>query len=149
MCGVTNIQGEEKLKGQSHGQCKAIQELAIDGDAKITFKGVQMALLHLPDLKILKSSLVFEALRATHQNELLICAKYACLAEGILSLICVALLWGVTNPLMGKGSSGIQKVKHPNFLVQFGSELQFLLLNWKVSLLKCPLSACFSLAYTL
>ena len=57
------------------------------------------------------------------------------MAEGILSLICVALLWGVTNPLMGKGSSGIQKVKHQNFLVQFGSELKFLLLNWKVSLL--------------
>lgn len=43
------------------------------------------------------------------------------------------MLWGVTNPLMGKGSSGIQRVNHPNFLVQFGSELKFLLLNWKVS----------------
>ena len=55
------------------------------------------------------------------------------LQDGVLSLICVALLWGVTNPLMGKGSSGIQKVQHPNFLVRFGSELKFLLSNWKVS----------------
>lgn len=55
------------------------------------------------------------------------------LVGGVLSLIIVAFLWGVTNPLMGKGSSGIQRVEHANFLVQFGSELKFLLLNWKVS----------------
>ncbi len=77
LCGGTIFQpGEERLKGQSHGQCKSIQELSIRV-TKITVKGVQMTLLHLPHLKTLKSSFVIEALRATHQNESLICAKYA------------------------------------------------------------------------
>jgi len=49
----------------------------------------------------------------------------------LCSLVSVALLWGATNPLMGRGSSGIKAVKHSNILVQFISELKFLLLNWK------------------
>jgi len=49
----------------------------------------------------------------------------------LCSLVAVALLWGSTNPLMGRGSSGIKTVKHPNMFVQFIYELKFLLLNWK------------------
>ena len=46
--------------------------------------------------------------------------------------MCVSVLWGITNPLMGKGSMGICDVKHGNILAQFLAELKFLLLNWKV-----------------
>ncbi|KAK6188755.1 hypothetical protein SNE40_004869 [Patella caerulea] len=46
-------------------------------------------------------------------------------------LVCVAVLWGGTNPFIKKGSQGIEKIKHENPIKQFLSELIFLFSNWK------------------
>lgn len=48
-------------------------------------------------------------------------------------LIITALLWGVTNVLIKKGSIGINKVQADNKLVQILLEIKFLFLNWKVN----------------
>ena len=50
------------------------------------------------------------------------------------SLLAVSLLWGLTNPLMARGSSGIGRVKHANAIRQFVAELKYLLVNWRVSM---------------
>lgn len=47
-------------------------------------------------------------------------------------LVITALLWGVTNVLIKKGSSGINKVQADNKIVQILLEIKFLFLNWKV-----------------
>lgn len=49
----------------------------------------------------------------------------------IASAVLVALLWGITNPLMKKGGEGIEKIKQSNLLLQFLAELKHLFLNWK------------------
>ena len=46
----------------------------------------------------------------------------------------VAVLWGGTNPLLKKGSIGIENIKEDSKVKQFISELMFLFLNWKVRL---------------
>ncbi|XP_054275067.1 transmembrane protein 234 homolog [Macrosteles quadrilineatus] len=51
--------------------------------------------------------------------------------DGILYLFAVGLLWGVTNPLIKKGSTGINQVKANNAVLKFFKELQFLVTNWK------------------
>ncbi len=43
----------------------------------------------------------------------------------------VALVWGCTNPLLKKGSQGIEEVHGRNRLTQVLAELQFLALNWR------------------
>ena len=52
---------------------------------------------------------------------------------GTLLLVVVAIIWGVTNPLMKKGSVGIEKCNTSGGMIQgFLQEVRFLLLNWKV-----------------
>lgn len=46
-------------------------------------------------------------------------------------LVLVAFLWGSTNPLIKKGSAGIENIKRSNAVWQFLAELKFLVLNWK------------------
>lgn len=53
-------------------------------------------------------------------------------SDAALLLVGVSLLWGVTNPLMKKGSVGIEAVKGSNFIFQFFGEVRFLMFNWKV-----------------
>lgn len=48
-------------------------------------------------------------------------------------LIITAVLWGVTNVLIKKGSSGINKVQADNKILQIYEEIKFLFLNWKVT----------------
>ena len=55
-------------------------------------------------------------------------------AGQLVSLVAVAFLWGDTNPLMGKGSRGIVGVEHPNPIIRFLAELEYLLINWKVAI---------------
>jgi len=47
--------------------------------------------------------------------------------------VLVGALWGCTNPLIKKGSSGVQNVKSSNRVFQFFKELYFLVTNWRVS----------------
>jgi Putative transmembrane family 234 len=47
-------------------------------------------------------------------------------------LIVVAALWGFTNPFIKQGGKGIEHVTSNNKLLQFFTELKFLLLNWRV-----------------
>ena len=49
-------------------------------------------------------------------------------------LTAVALLWGGTNPLMKKGSAGIEKINRSNKLLQLVSEVKFLAMRWQYSL---------------
>lgn len=48
--------------------------------------------------------------------------------------VVVGLLWGATNPLLKRGSAGIEDVKHPNAIVKFLLELKFLVSTWKYML---------------
>lgn len=48
-----------------------------------------------------------------------------------LSFVSVALVWGITNPLLKKGSVGIEKIKRPGRLRQLLAELKFLALRWQ------------------
>ena len=48
-----------------------------------------------------------------------------------LCLVAVALLWGSTNPLMKKGSAGVEKISYQNRLVQLVMEIKFLALRWQ------------------
>lgn len=48
-----------------------------------------------------------------------------------LWLVAVALLWGSTNPLMKKGSAGVEKIRYQNRLVQLVMEIKFLALRWQ------------------
>ena len=48
--------------------------------------------------------------------------------------ILVGLLWGATNPLLKRGSRGIEEVKSQNRAWQFVMEMKFLILNWRYML---------------
>ncbi|XP_077991726.1 transmembrane protein 234-like [Glandiceps talaboti] len=43
----------------------------------------------------------------------------------------VACLWGSTNPLIKRGSAGIEHIHKSNPVWQFLAELKFLVTNWK------------------
>ena len=48
-----------------------------------------------------------------------------------LSFFAVALVWGITNPLLKKGSVGVENLKQQGKLRQLLSELVFLALRWQ------------------
>ncbi|GLH01878.1 Transmembrane protein 234 homolog [Gryllus bimaculatus] len=47
------------------------------------------------------------------------------------AMVLVSFLWGATNPLIKKGSSGVNKIKCDNCILQFLSEIHFLARNWR------------------
>lgn len=50
----------------------------------------------------------------------------------IAGLIVTALLWGITNPLMARGSASIARVpQNGNLLMRSLAELKHILMNWK------------------
>lgn len=51
--------------------------------------------------------------------------------EHTLWFVAVALVWGSTNPLLKKGSAGIEKIHYQNRALQLVAELKFLGLNWR------------------
>lgn len=51
-----------------------------------------------------------------------------------LWLVAVAVLWGATNPLMKKGSAGIENINYSSRIVQLLMEVQFLALRWQYAL---------------
>ena len=48
-----------------------------------------------------------------------------------LSFATVALVWGITNPLLKRGSVGVEKIKRIGRLQQLLAELIFLSLRWQ------------------
>lgn len=51
----------------------------------------------------------------------------------LLSLMLVSVLWGCTNPLLKRGTEGIEHVTKPNRVSQLLAEVKFLFLNLKVN----------------
>ncbi|XP_072313756.1 transmembrane protein 234 [Eucyclogobius newberryi] len=47
----------------------------------------------------------------------------------LLSLVLVSVLWGCTNPLLKRGTRGIERVARPSRVAQLLAEFKFLLLN--------------------
>ncbi|XP_060069924.1 transmembrane protein 234-like [Ylistrum balloti] len=45
--------------------------------------------------------------------------------------VVVATMWGGTNPLLKRGSKGVERIREHNRIQQFLSELKFLFFNWK------------------
>ncbi|KAK9498593.1 hypothetical protein O3M35_003190 [Rhynocoris fuscipes] len=48
-----------------------------------------------------------------------------------LNLLFVGMIWGVTNPFVRRGSSGMSKVKKNNSFTQLIADTIFLVFNWK------------------
>lgn len=55
----------------------------------------------------------------------------ACFSVEILSLLLVSVLWGCTNPLLKRGTEGIENVTKTNRISQLLAEVKFLFLNLK------------------
>ncbi|XP_035729531.1 transmembrane protein 234 homolog [Vespa mandarinia] len=51
--------------------------------------------------------------------------------ESVIYLVLVAFLWGITNPLIKKGASGLENVEAKTSYGQFFKELYFLFTNAK------------------
>ncbi len=54
----------------------------------------------------------------------------ALLLQHVVSFMAVALVWGGTNPLLKRGSAGIENIKCSNRLLQVLMELKFLAFRW-------------------
>lgn len=55
-------------------------------------------------------------------------------AVELLSLLLVSVLWGCTNPLLKRGTEGIETVMKTSRVSQLVAEVKFLFLNLKVNL---------------
>ncbi|KAM3594876.1 uncharacterized protein V6R79_015272 [Siganus canaliculatus] len=49
----------------------------------------------------------------------------------LLALVLVSMLWGCTNPLLKRGTEGIENVTKTNRISQLLAEVKFLFLNFK------------------
>lgn len=49
-------------------------------------------------------------------------------------LVAVAFLWGATNPLIRRGSVGVEDIKEATVIRQFFGELFFLITRWQASI---------------
>lgn len=59
-----------------------------------------------------------------------------CVAVELLGLLLVSVLWGCTNPLLKRGTEGIENIQHNNNnnrVSQILAEVKFLFLNLKVN----------------
>ena len=52
----------------------------------------------------------------------------------IMSMVMVAMCWGITNPLLRLGSKGIEKVSSEQFMMKIVHEIIFLARNWKYTI---------------
>lgn len=64
------------------------------------------------------------------QSRVKVCAVMDIVSQ-TLSFFAVALVWGITNPLLKKGSVGVENIKQQGRLRQLLSELVFLALRWQ------------------
>ena len=53
------------------------------------------------------------------------------LFEQVLSFLAVACVWGGTNPLLKRGSAGLEEVKCASRVLQFVMELKYLASRWQ------------------
>lgn len=60
------------------------------------------------------------------------CMWLSCVAVELLSLLLVSVLWGCTNPLLKRGTEGIENVTKTSRVSQLLAEVKFLFLNLKV-----------------
>lgn len=56
----------------------------------------------------------------------------SCVAVELLSLLLVSVLWGCTNPLLKRGTEGIEEVSETSRVSQLLAEVKFLFSNIKV-----------------
>lgn len=61
------------------------------------------------------------------------CVWFSCVIVELLSLLLVSVLWGCTNPLLKRGTEGIENVTKTNRVSQLLAEVKFLFLNLKVN----------------
>lgn len=59
--------------------------------------------------------------------------RLPCVEGELLSLLLVSVLWGCTNPLLKRGTEGIEHVTETSRVSQILAELKFLFLNLKVN----------------
>lgn len=59
---------------------------------------------------------------------------WPCVAAELLSLLLVSVLWGCTNPLLKRGTQGIENVTKTDRVSQLFAEVKFLFLNFKVNI---------------
>lgn len=52
----------------------------------------------------------------------------------IISMVIVAMFWGITNPLLRLGSKGVEKVSSEQFMMKIVQECIFLARNWKYTI---------------
>lgn len=52
----------------------------------------------------------------------------------IISMVMVAMFWGITNPLLRLGSKGIEKVSSEQFMMKIVHKMIFLARNWKYTI---------------
>ncbi|KAJ6647309.1 Transmembrane protein 234 like [Pseudolycoriella hygida] len=65
-----------------------------------------------------------------------------------LLLVAVAFLWGATNPLIRRGSAGVENIKSGTAIKQFVAEIIFLITRWQY-LVPFLLNQCGSVLYVL
>lgn len=53
------------------------------------------------------------------------------LLEQVLSFLAVAVVWGGTNPLLKRGSVGLEEIKCTSLVLQFVMELKYLSSRWR------------------
>ena len=49
----------------------------------------------------------------------------------LFPLFLVAFLWGVTNPLLKKGGTGIGSIQNKNKIIEIALKLKFIIFNWR------------------
>lgn len=52
----------------------------------------------------------------------------------IISMVIVAMFWGITNPLLRLGSKGVEKVSSEQCMMKIVHECIFLARNWKYTI---------------
>ncbi|XP_021921914.1 transmembrane protein 234 homolog isoform X2 [Zootermopsis nevadensis] len=66
--------------------------------------------------------------------------------DATFSLIAVGVLWGATNPLIKKGSLGVENVKAPHPSMQLLYEIYYLVCRWQY-MIPFILNQCGSVLY--
>uniref|UniRef100_H3DIR9 Transmembrane protein 234 n=1 Tax=Tetraodon nigroviridis TaxID=99883 RepID=H3DIR9_TETNG len=71
---------------------------------------------------------------------------WPCFAAELLSLLLVSVLWGCSNPLLKRGTQGLETVAETSRVSQLFAEIKFLFLNFRY-LIPFLLNQCGSLVY--
>lgn len=72
---------------------------------------------------------------------------WPCFAAELLSLLLVSVLWGCSNPLLKRGTQGLETVAETSRVSQLFAEIKFLFLNFRVNLEILFFTYCHVLVY--